>query len=499
MISPKHAAVSLLGLWLPMACGERAERAEMVAGAGVVIVLPITTTSEEARRHFMTGQHAMDVGRSLDAHEHFERAAQADPEFAFAYLRIANTATSLDEFRTNLERAEEHAAHASEAERLLIEIARKGFDNDREGQRQAAERLVEIQPASPRAWLALAGAQSALGEEEEARASLRTAAELAPTFVPAYAQLGSSYVFNEPRDPAKAEEYMQKVVSLEPNEPFPHIFLGGAYRAQGELEKARDAYTRAAELDPENALAVQQRGHVHSFLGRYDEARADYDAAIALGRANEKASYAVYRALVHVHAGQPKGAVEELDRVVESIDGLGIPEPAGLKIFALGQQATIAMHQRIFEAAEKAIRQRSALQTEAAKRVGTDEFRRAQEANIAYFEGQLAARKGDYATARQKAEESMKLLEPDRNPRKNEPAHDLLGLIALLQGKHAEAVAHYEKADPNNIYTTYHHALALEGTGRKEEAKALFRKVAGFHFNNAGLALVRKDAIRRAS
>ncbi len=234
-------------------------------------------------------------------------------------------------------------------------------------------------------------------------------------------------------------------------------------------------------------------------MGNYDQARADYDAAIALGKVNEKASFAVWRALVSVHAGNPRAAIDELNELVKKIDGMGIPEPNGFKIFALSEAATIALHHGALDAAEKAIQERGALLRENAKKVGTDEFRRAQDANIAYFEGLLAARRGDFASATQKAKKFMELMEPDRNPRKNEYAHDLLGLVALLQKKYADAVTHFEQADPNDIYTTYHHALALEGAGQRERARELFTKVAGYNFNNAGLALVRKDAIRRSS
>ncbi len=374
------------------------------ATADVVMVIPATTASAEALQYFRAGQRAMDVGRFVDANAEFQKAVEVDPDFARAYLNAANTANSLDEFRTNLELAGEYAEGASEAEKLLIERAQKGFDNDVEGQLQLANQLVELEPTSPRAWLALAGIQAALSNHEEERASAMKAADLSPGFAPAYAQLGNSYLFNEPKDFSRAEEYMQKVVDLEPEEPLPYDFLGDVYRAQNELEKARDAYTRSADLDPTNGLPLQQRGHVNSFLGDYDEARADYDAAIALGKANEKAAFAIWRALVSVHAGYPQAAIDELNGLVEAIDDMGIPGPSGLKIFALSEQAVIALHHGLFTAAERALELRSALMMEQAERVGTDEFRRGQEAGIAYFEGVLDAQRGDYGTASTKAQ-----------------------------------------------------------------------------------------------
>ncbi len=133
-----------------------------------------------------------------------------------------------------------------------------------------------------------------------------------------------------------------------------------------------------------------------------------------------------------------------------------------------------------------------------AEEVGTDDFRRARESEIAAWEGTLAARRGDYALARRKAAESMSLREADRDPTKEWWGQMLLGMTAQLEGKHAEAVSHYERTDPNNVYATYHRALALEALGRTEEAKEIYRRVANFNFNDAGVALVRKDAIAKA-
>ncbi len=92
----------------------------------------------------------------------------------------------------------------------------------------------------------------------------------------------------------------------------------------------------------------------------------------------------------------------------------------------------------------------------------------------------------------------MTIVEPSTDPEKNEPAHALLGYTHLWQGNYDEAVTHFEQANPNNIYVNYHHALALEGAGRQEEAEQLFQKVANWNFNSASLALVRADAIAKA-
>jgi len=74
-----------------------------------------------------------------------------------------------------------------------------------------------------------------------------------------------------------------------------------------------------------------------------------------------------------------------------------------------------------------------------ADRVGSAGFRRAQQQGVAYFNAWLAARKGDYKTAKRETDRLTALVTPDANPRKMEPVHQLKGFVALYQGHNAEA------------------------------------------------------------
>ena len=501
MLRARNPLTALPLVALLAACaGEPGEQAEQItaeagaeAGMDVVMVMPVTTSSEAAMALFNQGQHAMDMGRGIDANEHFKAAVAADPSFAMGHLRVANTANSFAEFAEALEAAEAVAEGASEAERIQIEFNRKALDNDAEGQLQLAQQLVEAQPESPRALLMLAGIQSGLRQMDEARASAMKATQLSPSFVPAYGFLGNNYIFSEPKDFDKAVENMRMVVELAPDEQNSYDFLGDALRAQNDLTGAGDAYTKAHELDPENAGPVQQRGHVNSFLGDYDAARADYDASIQLARAGQGPSFAVYRALVSVHAGDPGAAIDELTELAAAIDGMDVPGPRGLKIFALTTAAQIALHHNMFDAAGPILEQRAPLMIEQAEEIGGDAVMRGNQANNAYWAGVLAARQGDYEGAAAKAQEFMTLLEPDANPRRNEPAHDLLGLTSLLQSDYEGAITHYGQANPNNTYTQYHLGLAHEGAGNTTEAQEIFAGVVYNNFNSPGYALVRKD------
>src|SRR5438034_6285455 len=160
MTSIRHApvrAVLVLTLCGSYAAAAQDSRAALDPITSAVINHPITTSSAEARAHFLEGLREFDLGRFIDANVHFKLAVAADPNFAFAYLNVANTANSLADFKSNLALAEQHAAGASDAERLQIQMTRKGFDNDLAGQLALGQQLVKQYPDRPRAWLPLAG------------------------------------------------------------------------------------------------------------------------------------------------------------------------------------------------------------------------------------------------------------------------------------------------------------------------------------------------------
>jgi tetratricopeptide (TPR) repeat protein len=311
---------------------------------------------------------------------------------------------------------------------------------------------------------------------------------------------GFSYLFNEPRDFEKAKRFMEQAIAANPKEAKGYEQLGDVFRAMNALEEARDAYTRATTIDPDLAVAVLKKGHINSFLGNYSEARSAYDAAIKGGKEAEKITYGVFRAYANVHAGEPKAAIEELTAVARKAEA-GVPSKQvnGAKGFALLSAVQVALHHDMLDDAEKVLGSYAKAVRADAKAVNDADFTRQTEAGLRALESQLAARRGDFAAALAKAKEHKALVELDKNPRRLETFHSLVGLIELRKKAFAEAVSHYRQADLTDLYTKYHLAVALEGAGESGEARKLFQDVASWNFNSVAFALVRKDATKRVT
>lgn len=487
---------------------ERPQGGEMAASMGshpageVLMTLPVTTSVDAAMDHYKAGLHAQDMGHSFEANDHFEKAVEADPSFALGYLRAATSAASTEEFTAHLAKAVELSANASPSEQLMIRITQLGFENNADGQLATAKELVAAEPESPRALLMLAGIQTGLTQVADSRETLAKAIALAPDFAAAHMQAGNNYLFQEPKDFAKAEEHFKKAIDLAPNEPNPYDLLGDVHRAQGNLEAAYQDYTMAAERAPDMGSPLQQRGHVNSFLGKYDEARADYDKSMEMemARGNNNAPFfAVFRAYVNLHEGDHKAAIAELNELAAKADAMDVEGKRDIKINALTNVVQIATHHGDYAAAQTALKEMAELRRQQAKEVGTDQFANAQEANIAFLDGMLAARQGNAKLARAKASEFEKHVANVSNPRKLERMHTILGMSDFYQKNYADAAKHLAAGNPNSDYNKYFHAVALAESGQSDQANKMFQELAVYNFNSVGYAMTRADIMKRAT
>jgi tetratricopeptide (TPR) repeat protein len=461
--------------------------------------IPITTSSAEARLAFDAGQAALDRGDGTQANALFRTAVAADPNFTYAWVNLSNVTFSTEEFIAALKGGEQGAAKASEGERMLLEINKLFMTNNFDAQVTLAKQLTDKYPNSPRAWMVLAAAQGALNQFDEQRVTLAKVTELAPWFSPAAFTLAGSYLFNEPKDFAKAEKYYRSAIGISPGNDMYYWALGDVYRGSNKLEEARRYYQLALQLDPNDLTAPIKLGHVNSFLGHYDEARQDYDRGIAAGGPANAGFLVPFKSFTWVYAGEPAKAIQSLEKLVTDIDGFGAGKDQVLnaKVFALTNAALIAMFSGLNDDAERVLATRTALMRENAKLVGTEAFSKIQEAQIAFFDGQLAAWRGNYKAAAKLAQKTSDLVAGENNARKMEPYHELLGLVAVRQKNYKKAVTELRLADQTQLHNKYLLAQALEATNGKDEAAKLYKEVAENNFNTVDFALLRAPALKK--
>ena len=282
---------------------------------GAVQEIPITTQSAEARLAFEAGQAALDRGDGQQANDLFRTAVAADPNFTYAWFNLSNVSFSTEEFNAALRGGEQGAARASEGERMLLEFNKLFLDNNFSAQLELAQQLTQKYPNSPRAWMLLAAAQAALNKFAEQRATLEKVIALAPELLARrLSPLRGPICSTIRRISRRPRSTTGRPSAIAPGVDMYYWSLGDVYRGSNRLEDARRYYKLALQLDPKDLTAPIKLGHVNSFLGNFDEARADYDRGLkAAGPANA-GFLAPFNALTYVYAGEPAKAVQSLEK-----------------------------------------------------------------------------------------------------------------------------------------------------------------------------------------
>jgi tetratricopeptide (TPR) repeat protein len=238
--------------------------------------IPATTQSKEALASFRQGLTFMDQGDGQKARTYFMKAIEQDPKMAIAYIFKSGTDFTNKEFADDMGKAKANLEGVTDWEKWYYDYTATFLNSDWNKRLQITQQIATAFPDAARPQVDLGFTYSNGKDEAKARECFQKAIALDPKWVGGYNALVTSYLFVDPKDPKKSEENALKVVELAPSSPGAEIALGDSYRAQNSLEKARDSYSKAIELDPTLSEAYYKKGHANTFLGNFDEARQNY-------------------------------------------------------------------------------------------------------------------------------------------------------------------------------------------------------------------------------
>ena len=162
--------------------------------------------------------------------------------------------------------------------------------------RDALERAIELAPDDVLALGTLAVVYDMLGHHETARMHYQRIQELQPDDPTAANNLGVSWMLLG--DFARAEAALRRAVDLAPEQRAGWNNLGLALGRQGSYDAALEAFRKGNDEQG----ARNNLGYVYFLNGRYDEAIAEYEAALLAGG-----------------TATPR-VVENLDRAIEARD-----------------------------------------------------------------------------------------------------------------------------------------------------------------------------------
>jgi DNA-binding winged helix-turn-helix (wHTH) protein/TolB-like protein/Flp pilus assembly protein TadD len=233
------------------------------------------TENEDAYQLYITGRYhwSKRTGDSMvQAESYFRKAIEKDPDFALAYLGVADTLSmglNYDEPKRAIEKAIELDGRLGEAYASLAFW--KMFKAWQWSEAEAHfKQAIELNPGYGTAHQWYATLLAITGRLEEAKAEMRRALEIDPTSHNFLTDLAQMHYFS--REYTEAERYCRKALEIYPGFVLAHDNLKDIYLKQSENDKAfeeeiqaaRASYIPFMDTDETKQIAMLREGYRRS-------------------------------------------------------------------------------------------------------------------------------------------------------------------------------------------------------------------------------------------
>ena len=99
-----------------------------------------------------------------------------------------------------------------------------------------------------------------------------------PTDVELFQLLGRLYIEEHRFEEARAA--YERALTLDPNDPFTHLYIGNWCWIAGQRDKALERFKHAATLLPNEGVVYWTQGDIYKRLGRYELAESAFKKAV---------------------------------------------------------------------------------------------------------------------------------------------------------------------------------------------------------------------------
>jgi tetratricopeptide (TPR) repeat protein len=238
---------------------------------------------------------------------HLSSAIERDPDFALAYVGLAECYSILGVFEIlaprdtfpraieALERALELAPNLAEVHASLGHV-KVQYEHDWRGGEAALRHAIELDPnfAPAQQWLGILLASE--GRFEEGLEQLHIAQSLEPSSALYSVLVGMLLTYQRRYD--QAVEQLTRTLEMAPYFPTTHAYLTFAHIRRGDFDTALGYLERMPAKAPGSAA---HRGQLYALSGRYDEARAEIARLTELSSNQYVAAYDI--ATIHAALG----------------------------------------------------------------------------------------------------------------------------------------------------------------------------------------------------
>ena len=211
-----------------------------------------STSNVEAYRHYQLGRDYETRLLEAEAAREFGEAVRLDPQFALAYMRLADVFFvdgDLRQCNEMIAKVEQLQSRLPRYEQLLLQVLRAARSRDLEAHVRARQALMAEFPRDDENRAILATIQSTLGQPEQARDVFRQGLVLDPKNEDLLN--GESYSLADWGDFNGALAANDRYLVLRPNDPNPVDSRGDILFIVGRDDDAAASYRKAIELKPD--------------------------------------------------------------------------------------------------------------------------------------------------------------------------------------------------------------------------------------------------------
>ena len=285
----------------------------------------LTTSSMEAYKYFLQGKDEIHNLDAMRARQSLEKAVDLDPQFAMAYLYLAQSYLELGNIEARdkaYNNAKIHSEKATEKERFQIDAAYAlSIERDFPKRFRILKEWTEKYPKEKEAHYELAFYYRGRGMFNEAAQEYQKALDLDPNMAHALNML--AYTYSDLGNYNKAIEVFKRYAVVKPEDANPLDSIAELYFQMGDLDTAIAKYNKALEVQP-NFGCESRLAYIYALKQDYSETMRYVDRFTAQApSAGLKAEGYIYTAIFDFLLGKKRKAFDDLNKADEWADKVG--------------------------------------------------------------------------------------------------------------------------------------------------------------------------------
>lgn len=419
------------------------------------------TNNLDAYRYYSLAMEQAQMFQFPEAIALLEKAIALDGDFAMAYARIGYVYAVRwgqgDKAKPYFTKATELGDRLSGKERLFISAWTANANYDSETAIQTYKSLIDQYPLEVEAYQRLAWLLLAQERYDETLEILKQGAIIDPEAKDLYNAMGDTYAMLGRYEEAQAA--FERYIQLSPQDPNAYDSLGTLLQWLGRYDEAVATYNRALAINPESGVAIIHLGHTYFQQGQYRAALDQYQ------RFAQVAKNDIARA-------RASECVAQLYLLKGDLNRAAVAAKQAVQLNKFNNVAVLISSWARDDKTAAENCKREALATQSYAQLKHGGFLRLYYS----LHGAIALQEGRGDEAIEQYKETL------RHRPLNwyfDSYEDCLANAYLRLRQFDEAIAEYQRIltiNPNYPLAHYHLAVAYEGKGEPEHARASYEK-----------------------